>query len=593
MTTIAETALEVAVASARDQLAVAAPDLYAGFTDALPRAVHTVAARLVGAAYREDLAGLRDPDRLAGLADGVTRHAFDRIEARLVRDPARVLADLPARMRGHPRGGGDLAVELADAAVHLALAYARRPSFGAAGAGSAGGAEIGVGGAAARDSVALASRLAGDDQTVFFERLATEGHNLHPCGRTRLGWSVTDALAHDLEAPSTTVGFVAVRRDLHTGDDVGELLGVPAYRPGFAVQPVHAWQLDRVVRGRYADLVADGALVPMDGLTLTGSPTAALRTLLLDARPGRPRRYLKLSLDIQVTSTRRTISVASTRNGPALSALLHRLLTVEPQILLLDEEAGAAGLVGRQQRDLAAIVRRGLDGRLEGGPAGGDAGGGMVAVPGGALYATSPVTGSTVVAELVDRYAAGRRIGSRPDAAARFVAAYARLLLPPLLRLATRHGIALEAHLQNCVLVFQDGTPRRLVLRDFAGLRLHRPRLAASGHRVELWPGSVIGTDDADVMRAKLAYTALQAHLGELVVQLTRSHGLDENAAWRSVRETVDEVYDELRGDPVVGAAAADDHRFLTAPLVPHKALVRMRLRGGGDVYVPVRNPLC
>jgi siderophore synthetase component len=116
--------------------------------------------------------------------------------------------------------------------------------------------------------------------------------------------------------------------------------------------------------------------------------------------------------------------------------------------------------------------------------------------------------------------------------------------------------------------------------------------MAARGHRVALWPGSVIGCDDADVMRAKLAYTALQAHLGELVIQLAASHGLDEDGAWRSVRGIVDEVYDELRRDPAVADDATDDHRFLTAPLVPHKALVRMRLRGSGDVYVPVRNPL-
>ncbi|GII22392.1 IucA/IucC family protein [Planosporangium mesophilum] len=564
-TTTTGTALDAAVASARSELAEVAPELCAGFTAALPRAVHTVASRLVGAAYREDLAGMRDPDLLARTADGVTRHAFDRAEAPLVRDPARVLADLPQRI-----GGADLAVELADAAVKLALAYARRPSPD----GSVG---------RARDSVARAEPLSPDDQALYFERLSVDGHNLHPCGRTRLGWGVADALAHDLESASVTVGFVAVRRDLHVGDDVGELLGVRAHRSGYAVQPVHAWQLDRVLRRRYAGLVTDGALVPMDGVTRTGAPTAALRTLLLDPVPGQPRRYLKLSLDIQVTSTRRTISVASTRNGPALSALLHRLLADEPRVMLLDEEAGAATLIGEKRRDLAAIVRRGLDGRLRDGE---------VAVPGGALYATSPVTGATVLAELVDRYAAGRRLGHRADAAARFVAGYARLLLPPLLRLATRHGIAIEAHLQNCVLLFRDGAPHRLALRDFAGLRVHRPRLAASGHRVALWPGSVIGTDDADVMRAKLGYTALQAHLGEVIVQLAASHGLDEDAAWRSVRDIVDETYDELRGDPAVAGDAADDHRFLTAPLVPHKALVRMRLCGSGDVYVPVRNPL-
>src|SRR5206468_11987660 len=129
-------------------------------------------------------------------------------------------------------------------------------------------------------------------------------------------------------------------------------------------------------------LVAGRALVPLEGVTMGATPPAALRTLLLDRLPGQPRRYLKVSLDIQVTSTRRTISVASTRNGPALSTLLHRLLAGEPRLLLLAEESGAAGLVG-DNRDLATIVRRGLDGRLHPGE---------VAVPGGALYATSPWT---------------------------------------------------------------------------------------------------------------------------------------------------------------------------------------------------------
>ncbi len=567
MTTLAPTALDAAMVSAREELAELAelaPDLRAAFAETLPRATEAVACRLLGAVYREDLAGIREPGRLARLADGVTRHAFDRAEVRRVRDPHRVLADLPERI-----GSRDLAVELADAAVKLALAYTRRPAV------------------APRNPLLADTAHTADDTAAFLERLSTEGHNLHPCGRTRLGWSVADALAHDLEAPTTTIGFVAVRRDLHSGDDVGALLGVAAPRPGYAVQPVHAWQLDRIVRHRYAGLVADRALIPLDGVTLAGTPTAALRTLLLAHRPGQPRRYLKMSLDIQVTSTRRTISVASTRNGPALSALLHRLLAGEPRLLLLAEEAGGAGLVGPRPRDLAAIVRRGLDGRLERGE---------VPVPGGALYAISPWTGQTVLADLVDRYAVHRRLAYRPAAAAAFLHEYARLLLPPLLRLATRHGIAIEAHLQNCIPTFRDGVPHRLALRDFAGLRVHRPRLSARGHALALWPGSVVGTDDAGVMRAKLAYTAFQAHLGELAVRLVDSHGLDEPAAWRSVRGVVDEVYDELctdpAADPAVAADAAADHAFLTAPTVPHKALVRMRVHGGGDRYVPVRNPL-
>jgi Siderophore synthetase component len=123
-----------------------------------------------------------------------------------------------------------------------------------------------------------------------------------------------------------------------------------------------------------------------------------------------------------------------------------------------------------------------------------------------------------------------------------------------------------------------DGVPHRIAFRDFAGLRLHLPRLAG---RIALWPGSVIGTDDLDVVRAKLGYTALQAHLGELVRHLVDRYRVTGPEAWRQVRRVLDS-----------SGAEPGDHAFLTAPQMPHKALVRMRLAGAGDIYVPVDNPL-
>jgi siderophore synthetase component len=243
-----------------------------------------------------------------------------------------------------------------------------------------------------------------------------------------------------------------------------------------------------------------------------------------------------------VTSTRRTISIASTRNGPMLSELLASYLESD-RVLLMPEVAGAASTLG-DGRQLSAIVRTGLAGRLADGE---------LAVPAIALPALLP--------ELV------ARSGLTPLA---WLDEYARLLLPVVLRMAADHGIGLEAHLQNCVPTFVDGRPHRIALRDFAGLRV----FAGSG--VHLWPGSVIVTDDREVMLAKVAYTAFQAHLGEIVLQL----GL-EDSAWPVVRQIVDDV---LAGHP--------DHAFYTAAKLPHKALTRMRLAGTGDLYVPVRNPL-
>ena len=511
--------LAVSAAHTEAALAVHAPELVAGFLDALPRAAATVGRRLRGALTREGL---------TPAAPGGRRHAFNRVEYPQagVDDPADLLTGID---------DGAFAAEIRNAVINLAVALSRFTA-GTPGADP-------------------------DTEAVRLERLAVAGHNLHPCGRTRLGWDTSDLLAHDLEAGHTHLRLLAVRDDHHLGDDLGAHLGLPPAPPGYRTQPVHAWQHD-LVTTRYRHLFTDGVLRPLDG-HLDAVPTAALRTLLL---PGTGH-YLKVSLDIQVTSTRRSISVASTRNGPALSRLLHRLVADDPdgdRLLLLAETHGAAVPAG-SGRDLSAIVRDGLTGRLSAGEH---------AVPGSALPAHDPATGTTVLAGLVNEY------GHGPGA---WLTAYTRLLLPPLLRLTTR-GIALEAHLQNCLPTFVGGRPHRLALRDFAGLRLHPGRLAAAGHTLDLWPGSVVSTGDDDVLRAKLGYTALQAHLGELVIRLQDSHGLPEDTAWRLVRDVVDHTYDDIGGHR--------DHAAFTAPMAGHKALVRMRLAGAGDIYLPVANPL-
>ncbi|MCW6011018.1 hypothetical protein K1W54_41715, partial [Micromonospora sp. CPCC 205371] len=62
--------------------------------------------------------------------------------------------------------------------------------------------------------------------------------------------------------------------------------------------------------------------------------------------------------------------------------------------------------------------------------------------------------------------------------------------------------------------------------------------------------------------------------------------------AGRLPRAVVEGTYEPLLPAPRTPAAAPADHAALTAPRMPHKALVRMRVADGGDVYLPVRNPL-
>lgn len=621
-------------------LRVHAPDLAGQYLTHLPRARTLTTARLLAALWREDVAGLRG--RGVVVRDGgpaftriqpgpwiVTElpgagsvafpvrgeHAFERVDPGhpvLHLDPGRptpvplahptALVALLSVADPGPAWAG-LATELADAVANLALALARAEQSAVTLRRDA--AALG-----AADCVDLARIVAArdGDSTVFLERLSTDGHNLHPCARTRLGMFPTDLLRHDLEAAEPTgLALVGIRRDHaeSAGADIGEVLlgefprlaaavcAAGLDRGEYLFVPVHEWQLRKVVATRYAREICDGLIVPIPAARLRAEPTMALRTLLTEPGESGRRIFVKAALDIQVTSTRRTISVHTTANGPEFSRVLDRIVAAEPaltgRVLLMSELAGAGFASGGfPSRDLSALLREGLTDRLAPGE---------VAVPGCALYARSPVTGRTVLAELVDRYVAQSR-GVPLD----FLAEYATLLLTPTITLMTGYGLGLEAHLQNTVPTFVDGVPTRMAFRDWGGMRVYLPRLAASGHRAVVRPGSVTVAGDVNVMRAKVAYTALQNHLGEVVARLATSHGVPEPDAWQRVGAVLRGIVADLAARPRLRAHAEADGAALFASRLPHKALLAMRLSALGgtaslpasdrDRYVDVPNPL-
>ncbi|MBA3488244.1 MAG: hypothetical protein H0T78_01650 [Longispora sp.] len=311
---------------------------------------------------------------------------------------------------------------------------------------------------------------------------------------------------------------------------------------------------------RHSESLRTGVLRVVDGLRIPVSPSTSMRSLV--AGDGT---VVKVSLDVQITSTRRSMSLATARNGPGLSVLVEELLAGTG--MMLAEYAGAGARLEASERDVTALLRRGL---------GGIVAHGEVAVPATALPAMCPFTGRAIVSMLVDESGLGQE---------GFLAEYAAILLGPVMRLSA-HGMGLEAHLQNCVPVFVSGRPVRMVFRDLGGVRLHAGRLADGGHEVRLWPGSVTATDRIADMHAKVIYTVFANHLAAIVEAL----GLGKEG-WDVIAEAVRAASGPLLEDTRLAAAAAEDLTAVTARPWAYKALLTMRLRGG-DVYVPVDNPL-
>ncbi|MGH3853250.1 MAG: IucA/IucC family protein [Pseudonocardiaceae bacterium] len=639
-----------------ETLAATAPRYASAFLKHLPTARSVVLRRLLAALWREDVGGIRTASRrldvhpghradllaLASLLGGVqtggwraheldaatvlafpirAEHAFDNItlghpvlclrdgETTVIAAP-RDLVELLASRAPAP-GWRSFATELADAVANLALACARAEEQ-----------RLALLQRDAPDTVGLARMLRARETPgevlVFFERLNTEGHNLHPCGRGRLGMSPAAVLRHDLESDTATdLIMVGVRRERVTstadelGRDVGQLLCAEYPRLAIAIGehlrtaaldptsyvflPVHAWQLERVVRPLFTEEIAQRTVVPVPSARLAGVPTSSLRTLLTERSPAGRRLLVKTALDTLIGSTQRSISAHTTNNGPVYSRLLQRVIDREPvlakRIVLLEELAGASYLPpahapdpDRRSRALSALVRRDISDYLHPDE---------LPVPGCALPAHAPVTESSLLVELVTRYGATRGETDLSTAGLRFAQEYATLLLPVTVILMTKYGIALEAHLQNCIVTFVDAVPTRLVLRDWGGMRIYPPRLRQRGLPFTPRPGAVTVTDDVHVMRAKMLYTVLSNHLGEIVAHLVTRCGVDPHAAWRRVRAILEELLTGLDADPALRENVAADRAALFAPTVPVKAFARMRLDpAGGDQYAQVRNPL-
>lgn len=510
-------------AETRVELARQRPDLLDAYDAALPGAHTAVLGRLWGALCREPVAGV------TARSSGAGRVTLTLPDGRQVSGPAGdphapAPQDLTVRVHRHahhdpvalladldlPGAAARLRAELANSVANLALARAAQPA-------PHGGAPA-LGTHAGQGARALPA----------VEQYVVDGHPLHPCCRTRTGMTVADVLAYAPE--HRPVVDLALYR-------------VPAPRwhgTGPALLVVHPWQRGHLLQ-EYPWLVDTGRRIP-------ARPLMSLRTLApLDGGP-----HVKTAVDVQMTSAVRTVSAAAVQNAPVVSALLTTLAAGFGGRfgVLAESGAGAVLVDGAPHRGLAHLRRQAP--RL---------GAGEVAVPLAALAAPSPADGRPLITE-----ATALGYGGDPVA---FLTDLVRLLLPPLLVLLHR-GAALEAHGQNTLVVLRDGRCRRVLYRDFGGVRISPARLRAYGVDPPHLHGD-LATDDPGELRTTLAAALLSGATGEVVGTLARTHGVQPARLWAVVAARIRDTYREL---PHAGGDAA----ALLHDSLPVKATTAMRL---------------
>jgi siderophore synthetase component len=334
-----------------------------------------------------------------------------------------------------------------------------------------------------------------------------------------------------------------------------------------------------------AALMAAGRLVPLGPLGADVHPTASVRTVW-DPASGR---QLKLPLSVRITNFVRDNTAEHLRRSLDASQLLADLgdlaaATGSPAgtfgVLL---ELGFRRLVppaGFPTGEVAAFVAATGVLYREGPPLAGSSSPMVVA----GLLDPDPVDGVPPLVRAVQQATGGKGDGRR------WFESYVEVSLRPLVRLLVRHGIALEAHTQNSLVVLDDGWPARFVVRDLEGVSVNgdHPR---GGERATglVAAGSPVLYPEAEVWR-RFSYYGLVNHLGHVVATLAEHLGPAEGELWSVVGAVVADEAVRHGSDP----AAAPLRHLLDGAELPAKANLRSVLGGHSEhpTWVGVPNPL-
>ncbi|NEA89046.1 IucA/IucC family protein [Streptomyces sp. SID14436] len=384
-----------------------------------------------------------------------------------------------------------------------------------------------------------------DDPYLRSEQALVTGHTHHPAPKARGGGPAAAWLPYAPEAharfPLTLLGL---REDtvVDDGDTSAlDLLGTPP--PGYRLLPAHPWQLDLAAR-RLAPAFADGRLLRLGTTAFDTWPTAAVRTLYA---PGHDL-FLKFSLDVRITNDIRRLWRHDLRRRERTDTAARTALAAfdGPAAWLGDRGHRTAAFA---DEELAVVVRDGLRGHL--------------------LPGTTPYL-AAALAEGFD----GNPLAAAPDPAA-WWEAYLSRVVPPALAAYARHGVVLEAHLQNTLVAMDtDGRPAQALFRDAEGVK----QLAGPGAAEEEDAPPAVSREAG---WERLVYCLVVNHLLEIAAALADHHpGLDP---WPALRR-------ELARPGLPEATA-----LLTAPTLPGKTNLLLRWTGADGAaarYRPLPNPM-
>jgi 3,4-dihydroxybenzoyl-citryl-spermidine/N-citryl-spermidine--spermidine ligase len=388
-----------------------------------------------------------------------------------------------------------------------------------------------------------------------------EGHPYHPCFKSRTGFTKDDHEKYGPEAKQYfTLQWAAIRRSQarvsileeeqsfwkrELGQDMWEnLLGQLAVMKGtfeeYTFLPIHPWQWDNI-KNELQECMKKRDVLLLDTSGDRYRATQSVRTLWNVTNPEKA--YMKFSMNMVNTSSLRKLDSHSVCSAPHISTWIQKVilsdsyLQKEASLVVLKEYAGTLF------EPVEEKVKRKLDGQL-----------GVIwresirsyikdeeeAVPFTALMMIEK-DGRLFIDDWLLRH--GRH---------RWLKRFIEVSVVPVWHLLVAHGIAVEAHAQNMILLHKDGWPTRVVLRDFHESVEYTEEFLADRSVVpqfeEIHERYIGASADqyyrmssVEALRELMMDTLFVFHLSELSFLMEEQYGYKEDHFWSLVETGIHE----------------------------------------------------
>ncbi len=439
-----------------------------------------------------------------------------------------------------------------------------------------------------------------------------DAHLYHPSYKSRIGFSLDENRRYGPEFKQLIqLQWLAVQRRLgrvnhsaHTGyesllkqelggGDYERFSGMLAQQgksiDDYLLVPVHPWQWQQRVAMLFHPELASGDVVVLGQGQDSYRAQQSIRTLANYSAPDKA--YVKLSLSITNTSTSRILAAHTLMNGPIIADWLHGLIekdayAKELDFVILGEVLGVSfnydqlpeHRKGKAYGTMGAIWRESLHGYLREGES---------ATPFNGLCHIDE-SGRPLIDPWIQRHGVREWTGQLLQAS-----------VTPIIHMLFAHGIGMESHAQNIMLIHRDGMPARIALKDFHdGVRYSPQHLAQPALAPELVPvpasharinrNSFILTDDLDAVRDFTCDAFFFICMAETAIFLARHYELPEQELWGMTARLVHDY--QLRHPQHAQRFKAFD---VFAPTFQVEELTKRRLLGDGEPrFRQVPNPL-